>query len=50
LNFSQKLGLVVATLNFAMGILWLMLVLELASSNISMGQRKNHVEKVDNVV
>jgi hypothetical protein len=37
LNFSQKLGLVVATLSFSMGILWLMLVLELANSNINMG-------------
>jgi hypothetical protein len=50
LNFSQNLGLVVATLSFAMGILWLMLVLELASSNISMGQKKTHVKKVDDVV
>jgi len=44
------LGLVVETLNFAMGISWLMLVLELASSNISMGRKKTHAKKVDDVV
>jgi hypothetical protein len=50
LNFSQNLGLVVAALSFAMGILWLMLVLELASSNISMAQKKTHGKKVDDVI
>ncbi len=50
LNFSQNLGLVVAALSFAMGILWLMLVLELASSNINMAQKKTHAKKVDDVI